>query len=151
MLPFDVLKMVKGSGGGSGGGGGSTGTINASAFTELYGVGTDQATASFSLNSDGTATAVNNGSPAFWYDPITAGIGASYWVIVTITSGSVTSGTVGSRVSLSAGQTWTVTTTGTGSVRNKEAVGTIAIYDAASGGNLLASGSFRLYAEVDNL
>lgn len=150
MLPFDVLKMVKGSGGGSGGGGGSTGTIDASAFTELYGVGTDQATASFSLNSDGTATASNDGSPAFWYDPITAAIGNSYWAIVTITAGSVTSGTVGSRVQLTAGHTWTVVTTGSGLVRTKVATGTIAIYDASVGGNLLASGSFSLSATVDN-
>ena len=152
MLPFDVLRMVKGTtGGGSGGGsgGGGAGALNVLAEVIATNVGSDQATASFSLNSDGTATAIN-GSPSYWYDPITAGIGASYWAIVTITSGSVTSGTVGSRVQLTAGHTWTCTTTGSRAVRRNFAEGTIEIYDAATLGNLIASGTFLVSAEVDN-
>ena len=142
MLPFDVLKMVKGSGGGSGGGGGSTGTINAEATSVLFAGPPAVATAAFSLNSDGTCTAVDSGSPAYWYDPITPGIGSSYWAIVTLTSGTVSSGTVGSRVSLASGQTWAVVGAA------KSCSGTIAIYDAATGGNLLASGTFYLSAEI---
>jgi hypothetical protein len=69
---------------------------------------------------------------------------------VDITSGSVTSGTTGSRVALTSGATWTVVTTGAGLVRFKVATGTIEIWDAASLGNLKASGTFSLSATVDN-
>lgn len=149
MLPFDVLKMAKNNGGGSGGGSFAE-VFNIYAEKGLMGVGSTQATVSFSMNSDGTCTASEFGSPAYWYDPITTGIGASYWVIVTVTSGTVSSGNVGSRVSLSSGQTWTATTIGTAMSRSRIVEGTVQIWDASTGGNKVAEGTFYLEASVDN-
>lgn len=125
-------------------------TLNASAEQFLFGVGSSQATASFSVNADGSCGGADTFSPGSWITPVGGSYGGSYWVKVDITSGSVTTGTTGSRVALTSGATWTVTTTGTGIVRNKTATGTIEIWDAAAAGNLKASGTFSIAAEVDN-
>lgn len=124
--------------------------LNVSAETTLNGVGSDQATASFYLNSDGSCAGGYAFSPGSWITPVGGSYGGSYWAIVTITSGAVTSGTTGSRVAIGTGIGWEVTTTGIGIIRNKSAAGTIQIWDAASGGNMVASGSFSLFAQVDN-
>jgi len=125
-------------------------TLNASAEQFLFGVGSSQATASFSVNADGSCGGADTFSPGSWITPVGGAYGGSYWVKVDISSGSVTTGTTGSRLALTSGQTWTVTTTGTGVVRTKQAIGTIEIWDAASLGNLKASGTFNLTATVDN-
>lgn len=109
---------------------------------------TVQATVSVTLNGDGTITYAGTGSPGSWHTDPAAGLGASFWAIVTISSGSVTTGTVGSRVALTSGQAWTVTTTGTDSVRTKTAVGTIELWDAAAAGNKVSEGTFSLLAQV---
>lgn len=109
-----------------------------------------QATASFTLNSDGSCTSVQRGGPGSWITPVGGSYGGSYWAKVDITSGAVTSGTTGSRVAIGSGVTWSVTTTGSEVLRSAEAIGTIEIWDAAAAGNLKASGTFNLYAEVDN-
>lgn len=125
-------------------------TLNASAETYLYAVGGTQATASFSINADGSCGGADTFSPGSWITPVGGSYGGSYWVKVDITSGSVTTGTTGSRVALTSGATWTVVTTGSGLVRFKTATGTIEIWDAAAAGNLKASGTFSLTANVDN-
>lgn len=109
---------------------------------------TTQATVSVTLNSDGTITYIGAGSPGSWHTDPAAGLGSSFWAIVTLTSGAVTTGTVGSRVSLASGAGWTVTTSGTDSVRTSTAVGTIELWDAASGGNKVSEGTFNLLAQV---
>lgn len=108
-----------------------------------------QAMARFTINSDGSCTADRRGSPSAWITPVGGSYGSSYWVIVAITSGAVTTGTVGSRVAVGTGVSWSVSTTGTGVLRQAEAVGTIEIWNAATGGTMVASGSFSLFAEVD--
>jgi hypothetical protein len=125
-------------------------TLNASADTYLTGVGATQATASLSVNADGSIGGADYFDPGSWITPVGGSYGGSYWVRVDITSGSVTSGTTGSRVALTSGATWTVVTTGAGLIRFKVATGTIEIWDAASLGNLKASGTFSLSATVDN-
>lgn len=125
-------------------------TLNASAENFLFGVGATQATASFSLNADGSTGGADTFSPGAWITPVGGSYGSSYWVIVTLSSGTVTSGTTGSRVALTSGQTWTVTTTGTGVVRTKSVSGTIQIWNASVAGTMLASGTFDLTASVDN-
>lgn len=125
-------------------------TLNASAETYLTGVGATQATASLSINADGSVGGAIDFAPGAWITPVGGAYGGSYWVKVDITSGSVTSGTTGSRLALTSGQTWTVVTTGSGAVRFKVATGTIEIWDAAVAGNLKASGTFSLSATVDN-
>jgi hypothetical protein len=125
-------------------------TINASAETQLFSVGATQATASFSVNADGSCGGADTFSPGSWITPVGGSYGGSYWVKVDITTGSVTTGTTGSRVALTSGATWTVTTTGSFVVRNKTATGTIEIWDAAAAGTMVASGTFSLNANVDN-
>jgi hypothetical protein len=125
-------------------------TLNAEASTFLFDAGTTQATASFSVNADGSCGGAESYSPGSWITPVGGSYGSSYWVRVDITSGSVTTGTTGSRVALTSGATWTVTTIGTGAIRSKTASGTIEIWDAAAAGNLKASGTFNITAEVDN-
>ncbi|MGA0927104.1 MAG: hypothetical protein ACO3RW_07895 [Burkholderiaceae bacterium] len=125
-------------------------TLNASASTLLVGVGLTQATASLSINADGSVGGADTFDPGAWITPVGGSYGGSYWVKVDISSGSVTTGTTGSRLALTSGQTWTATTTGTVLVRAKNASGTIEIWDAAAAGNLKASGTFNLTAEVDN-
>lgn len=125
-------------------------SLNVSAETLLTGVGATQATASFTLNSDGSTTGADTFSPGSWITPVGGSYGSSYWAIVTLTTGTVTTGTTGSRVAIGTGIGWTVTTTGTSSFRRKFVEGTIQIWNAASGGTMVASGTFYLNAEVDN-
>lgn len=124
--------------------------LNVSAETVLYNVGSDQATASFYLNSDGSCTGEISFNPGSWITPVGGSYGGSYWAIVTLTSGTVTTGTTGSRVAIGTGIGWTVVTSGTGAIRTKQAIGTIQIWNAASGGTMVASGTFNLSAQVDN-
>jgi hypothetical protein len=130
---------------------GTLSTLNVEAYTTIVtNVGDPiQATASVSLNSNGTVTVYAYGDGSAWHNIPAAGLGASYWAIVTLTTGTLTSGTSGSRVSLTAGQTWSVTTAGSSTVRTKSAVGTIQIWDAASAGNMVSSGTFELYATIE--
>ena len=123
-------------------------TLNASADANEAEGYPSQVTASFSLNADGSTGGAYSFSPGSWITPVGGSYGGSYWVIVTLTSGTVTTGTTGSRVSLSSGQTWTVTTTGGGAFREKAVSGTIQIWDAAAAGNMKASGTFDLVASV---
>jgi len=102
-----------------------------------------QVTCFVSLNSNGTIGGDIGGA---WYATQTAGIGSSYWAIVTLTTGTLTNGTSGSRVSLASGQLWSVNTTGSSGIRFKQAVGTIQIWDAASAGNMVSSGVFNISA-----
>ena len=125
--------------------------LNVYGYTYLvdYIGSTAQATANIILISDGTMSVYAYGDGATWHNVPAPNVGASFWVIVTITSGSVSNGTVGTREPLTLGQTWSVTTTGTGDVRTKSALGTIQIWDAASGGNMVSSGTFKLEAVME--
>lgn len=114
----------------------------------LYVGSTTQVTASASFNPDGTVTLDGVGHPGAWHTAPAAGLGSSYWAIVTLTSGSVTSGTTGARVSLATGHAWVTTTSGTGTNRTKSAIGTIEIWDAASGGNMVSTGTFEMRAQA---
>jgi hypothetical protein len=126
-------------------------TLNLDAYTTIVTTvgSTVQSTASIALNSDGTITIYAYGEGSAWHNIPTAGLGSSYWAIVTLTSGSLTSGTAGSRVSLASGQTWSISTTGTSTVRTKNAVGTIQLWDAAVAGTMVSSGTFELAATVE--
>lgn len=97
----------------------------------------------FGMNSDGSAY----GDPLYdaWYNPITTGVGTGRWVLLTSIGGALSvSGTIGSRVQLSTNPFWTASMY-SGLVRSRTL--TMQVYDAASGGNLLGTGS--LYFEID--
>ena len=121
--------------------------LNASAFKMQTNA---SATASFSLNSDGSCGVVSTGGPSAWITPVGGSYGGSYWAIVTITSGAVTSGTVGSRVAVGTGVTWTITQPLDTGDNTNTASGTIQIWDAAAAGNMVASGTFSLTATSIN-
>jgi hypothetical protein len=108
-----------------------------------------QATAYVGLNSDGTITAslTNKGSSA-WHQTPAAGVGSSFWALLTVGTGTIGTGTTGSRVSLASGQAWSITTEGSGQSRVKTFTGTMEIWDAASGGNLMSSAPVTMEARV---
>ena len=151
MKPYDVLRL--GDDDNFTAVGGSGGAVTLDVIAESFGYVTlgdsyGQVTCTVSLNSNGTIAGDISGA---WYVTPTAGIGSSYWALVTITTGSVTYGTVDSRVSLASGQTWNVVTTGSGNNRYKSALGTIEIWDAAVAGNMVSTGVFRIQASGETL
>jgi len=99
-------------------------------------------TASFTLNSNGTCSATaapitdEANYPANWATSTTTGIGSSYWARVTVTSGSLTSGTTGSWVQLSSNTTWSKNTTGTGGAT---VLFTLEIASDSGGSNILVT------------
>ena len=130
---------------------GALSELNVYAYTNIvdYVGTTNQATASITLNSDGTVTLSAFGDGATWHNEPASGLGASFWAIVTLTSGTLTSGTTGSRVALTNGQSWTITTTGSSSLRTKNVLGTIQLWDAAAAGTMVSSGTFKLDAKIE--
>jgi len=151
MRAWQVLRLGDDDNATAVGGGVASVTLDVTASTYgqvAFGSNLEQVSCTVSLNSDGTIGGDIGGA---WYATQTAGIGSSYWAIVTLTRGSVTSGTTASRVSLASGQAWNVTTTGSGSIRVKNAVGTIQIWDAASAGNMVSSGVFSIEAYAEGV
>lgn len=99
-------------------------------------------TASFTLNSGGTYSSVGSlFAPSGTWQTGT-GTGSSYDARMTVSSGSFTSGTTGSWISLSSNRTWSLSTTGAASV-----TGTLEIRDAATTA-VLTSSSFYMDASV---
>ena len=125
-------------------------TLNASASKSGRFMDDEQITARFSLNADGSCSIDASGNPGSWATPVGGAYGSSYWAIITLTAGTMTTGTTGARVSLATGYAWTVTTSGYAEIRKNTVSGTIQIWNAASGGTMVASGTFYMYAEVDN-
>lgn len=110
----------------------------------------NSATVGLRFQTDGEVWADTSGSYTFrhrWYTPTTAGIGNSYWVRATVTSGvTPTTGTVGSWLALSSNQTWTVTQPGEDGIT--ASVLSISIASDSGGSNILATASYTLLAEV---
>lgn len=102
--------------------------------------------AALAYNSDGSAS-LNNVAAGNWFSPTTAGIGPSYWVDITRTSGT-------SGVNFSAAQgSWTnigssgliINLTGTSGVVGTATVGgTYQISNSATGSPVLGSGTISL-------
>jgi len=130
-----------------------TGGVLNSNFSDsqiLVGVGSSQATASIQFQTNGTVVGANDAQPN-WFSPTTTSIGSSYWVLVNTPSvGAFTVGTIGSRLALSSVRLYSVITSGLSVLRTAEAQATYEIWDAASGGSQVGSGTINLYAEVDN-
>lgn len=89
-------------------GGGVVNPINVSSIGDLE-VSPSSAQARITFESDGRVTYIGNFPPpeGRWYDPPLSGIGAVHWIRATLTAGTnPTSGTMGTWLSLSAGQFW---------------------------------------------
>lgn len=65
------------------------------------------AIASFTLNTNGSCANSPSTAPGNWYSPTTTSIGDNYWVRATVTSGSLSSGTVDSWLQLNTFRAWT--------------------------------------------
>lgn len=108
--------------------------------------------ASLSFNTDGsiTSTGTTTGSGpnlghSKWFIPLSAGIGSSYWIRATLSSGNAwTSGTMGSWIQLSSIRTWTTNAAG-GSVKSNVTLFEIA--SDAGGSNIVATGSITTTAD----
>jgi hypothetical protein len=110
----------------------------------------------FSVRGDGvindfgtyvTRSVVNGTMPQSWYQPNTASIGSSYWVRLTIVSGSTPgSGTVGSWLALSSTQTWIWTSATTG-VSTVGATVLVEISTSAGGSPVVTSGTYIVAAQ----
>jgi len=130
-----------------------SGSVLSSNFDDniiLTQAGASQATAGIEFQTNGTVNGTNI-AQLNWSSPTTAGIGSSYWLLVnTPSSGTFTTGTVGSRQQLNAVRGYTATTTGISQVRSKSVTATYEIWDASTGGTQVGSGTITLSAEVDN-
>jgi hypothetical protein len=127
-------------------------TFNVSAASVIVTQSTSsaQATASAMFNTDGTVTcSVTSLGAGAWHSNPASGLGNSYWVTFTPTTGTVTTGTISTRIQLSANTAWTALTTGTGISRRKYVTGTFEIWDAASAGNMVSTGTLTLDAQVE--
>lgn len=103
------------------------------------------ASANFALNSSGTYTCTGSIAPANGTWLKGAGTGSDYEARLTATTGTFSTGTVGSWISLGTNRTWTVTQ---GSVGSNSAEGTLEIRDAISG-VVFTTCTLTLNAEVN--
>jgi hypothetical protein len=136
-----TLTRTGSSGGGGGGGGGTfNGIANWSATAVDFGA---PQTASYTIKSDGTIID-NSGTTGTWNGSTTAGSG--YEVKATVTSGSLTSGTTGSWLSLSSNRSWSKTDSTAGG-SSADAAFTLQIR-AAGTTTVLDSATITLSAEA---
>jgi hypothetical protein len=109
------------------------------------------ATASASFNTDGTITYTGSdsfGGPASWYIPSTINIGVSYWLKVTLTSGSAMSGastivnnTI-TQISSNLKAQWTAL-----AAQSKTATASVQIYSDSGGTNLVSTGTIDVIVQ----
>jgi hypothetical protein len=82
-------------------------------------VGAGTASATITINTDGTTSQTLEGEAATagpnWYEPTTTGIGDSFTVTATATGSTLTTGTLGTAQDLTAARSWKLelTTNGT--------------------------------------
>lgn len=111
--------------------------------------GAGSQSASYTLESDGdvvaTTTLFGSSDQGDWIDPKAAAPG-TYEARVTVTSGSLSSGTTGTWLALTSNRTWTVTRD---TVGTSTCVFTVEIRKGS--GSTLASATITLEAEVIDL
>jgi hypothetical protein len=94
-------------------------------------------------------TYTGGGAGAPWYDPITAGAGNGKWIVVTKVSGINSTGLEGVRIPMNAPLDYSIFQPESTNQSNFASYnGTLAIYDAATGGNLLGSGTLIFEGEI---
>lgn len=138
MKPIRVMEMGAGSGGG-------LGALIPAGFYLHYAFDPDDATCNIQFSSNGTCAISAGASP----DPddwkTGTGVGADYDIRWTNTSGSLSSGTVGTWLSLGSNRVFGVVRTISGT---KTCVGTVEIRNATTLA-VLATGSITLEATVE--
>lgn len=126
---------------GTGGGGGSGPFLTRFVSLNYLIAASSSSDVTLTANTDGTLTVLGNGNATDgditpdpgWYSPTTTAIGSSYQIRITPTSGSFSTGTVNTWLTISSARTWTVSTTSI-----KAVVFTIEIR-AGSSGSVIAS------------
>jgi hypothetical protein len=94
------------------------------------------------VKPDGTSVSVNGGgNDGNWANPIVPGTGTGKWIIATKTGGADTIANSGVRISMASDVTFATAFNITNSL---SWTGTLQIYNAASGGTLLGSGTLVL-------
>ena len=110
------------------------GAVIASGFSETYYV--FGGPAAFTLFTDGTESS----GTWNWFDPPTSGKGAIYWAeLVALTGiGAMSGSPLGTRMQISGAPNWSL------DASNRIRTFTLNIYDAASGGSLVSTGTIEL-------
>lgn len=122
------------------------GTIAAAALTLLVEVAATKTITAFTLSGTATATVrvdsdggmyqqLNGGGSTFYETWLDRGSNTEVWVEATVVSGTLTSGTTGSRLACTVDRSWSKSkSSGFGT---DTCVIDLDFYDASSGGNLL--------------
>ena len=115
---------------------------------ESIGVGLSaSATATFSTTGACTGTISRSGLTftKSWYAPNTAGIGTSYWVKATLTTGKTpSSGTMGAWTQITTNQAWTNSVAAGGS---RDSIVKFQIASDAGGVNIVYTGTIGIIAD----
>lgn len=104
---------------------------------------------SFSVGGTGSIVSNTIGSDA-WYYPNLAGVGSSYWVRATLSSGSTPStGTMGSWQQLSSGRTWS-NSSGGGAFGSRTSTILFEVSTSSGGTPVVCSGTVTITAEHES-
>lgn len=121
-----------------------------------YVTGASACSVTVTFETDGTVTG-SEGGPAgtftngaagdTWYEPTLAGIGSSYWIRATLTTGSAPStGTMNTWQQLTSPLAWSYNS-GTGGAVSSRSGTVLFEISKTSGGAVVCSGSYVFYAE----
>jgi hypothetical protein len=95
---------------------------------------------------NGTGTRSGSSFSDYWYLPVTVGIGASYWVRATLTSGdALSSGTFGAWTQMNAARSWNHSVAGGG---YRESLILFEVASDAGGINKVYTGSITIIADA---
>lgn len=123
-----------------------TSVFNGFSVTKITSGGTLNAIVTF--NTDGSIAGSGSGTggnpTSQYFDPVTVGIGTSYWVRATATSGSFSGGTTDTWLALSSNRAWNRTTAAFGV---QTVVATFDISSDSGGSVIVATGSITLTAD----
>lgn len=134
------------------GGGGPVSNFAGNITKYVFGASACSVTVTF--ETDGTVTGseggpagtfINDAAGDTWYEPTLAGIGSSYWIRATLTSGSAPStGAVGAWEQLTLSKAWNYNSGTGGAVSNRS--GTVLFeISKTSGGAVVCSGSYVFF------
>ena len=104
---------------------------------------TAPANATITFNSNGTISGLTEGSTKWFNIAPQTGVGANYEIFVSRIAGSLPTGTMDTWLSLSAGQSWTLTQSAPG-----ERLSTIRVQIRPNSGAAMAQADYDMSAEV---
>lgn len=116
-------------------------------------LGSSGLTASVSFLTDGNIDTGGGGTATIdtldadtWYSPATVGIGSSYWIRATLSSGSTpTSGTLNTWLQLNTARSWS-NNSGAGAVGTRTSTLSVQVSSSSTGTPVVCSGSVTITA-----